>query len=80
MITNHVNEIPTVHGLADDNNKKLYTKTMTLWNNHYNLMFNVITVSEMKMRNMNIMHRKYLALEQYHYNYNTVTTITLSLQ
>ena len=32
----------------------------------------------MKMRNMtiiSIMHRKYLALQQYHNNYNTVTTI-----
>ena len=27
------------------------------------------------MRNMTIMHRKYLTLEQYHYNYNTVTVI-----
>ena len=32
---------------------------------------------------MTIMHRKYLALEQYHYNYNTVTitryTITVGV-
>ena len=34
----------------------------------------------MKMRNMtiiSIMHRKYLTLQQYHYNYNTVTIITV---
>ena len=29
----------------------------------------------MKMRNMTIMHRKYLALEQYHYNYNETPTV-----
>ena len=34
------NETPTVHGLAADNNNKLYTETMIfLWNNHYNLNF-----------------------------------------
>ena len=29
----------------------------------------------MKMRNMTIMHRKYLALEQYHCNYNETPTV-----
>ena len=37
----------------------------------------------MKMRNMAIMHRKYLALEQYHCNYNNshyhITTITVGV-
>ena len=36
------NETPTVRGLAADKNNKLYTETMIfLWNNHYNLNFNV---------------------------------------
>ena len=36
------NETPMVCGLAADNNNKLYTETMIfLWNNHYNLNFNV---------------------------------------
>ena len=34
----------------------------------------------MKMRNMTIMHRKYLALEQYHYSNTTTTTVIQSLQ
>ena len=33
----------------------------------------------MKMRNMAIMHRKYLALEQYHCNYKTVTITTITV-
>ena len=37
----------------------------------------------MKMRNMTIMHRKYLALEQYHCNYNNshyyITTIIVGM-
>ena len=36
------NETPTVRGLAADKNNKLYKETMIfLWNNHYNLNFNV---------------------------------------
>ena len=36
------NETPTVRGLAADNNKKVYMELMIfLWNNHYNLNFNV---------------------------------------
>ena len=36
------NETPTVRGLATDNNKKVYMELMIfLWNNHYNLNFNV---------------------------------------
>ena len=36
------NETPTVNGLAAEKNYKLYTETMIfLWNNHYNLNFNV---------------------------------------
>ena len=35
-------ETPMVRGLAADKNNKLYTETMIfLWNNHYNLNFNV---------------------------------------
>ena len=68
------NETPTARGLAADNNNKLYTETMIL----------CIGLSDNSIRNEDdkhtIMHRKYLALKQYHYNYNTVTTITLSLQ
>ena len=37
---NNNNETPTVRGLAADKNK-LYTETMILWNNHYNLNYNV---------------------------------------
>ena len=39
----------------------------------------------MKMRNMTVMHKKYLRLEQYHYNYNnshynnTITIITVGV-
>ena len=37
-----LNETPTVRGLAAEKNNKLYTETMIfLWNNHYNLKFNV---------------------------------------
>ena len=36
------NETPTVRGLAADNNNKVYMELMIfLWNNHYNLNFNV---------------------------------------
>ena len=36
------NETPTVRGLAAEKNNILYTETMIfLWNNHYNLNFNV---------------------------------------
>ena len=36
------NETPTVRGLAAEKNNKLYMETMIfLWNNHYNLKFNV---------------------------------------
>ena len=36
------NETPMVRGLATEKNNKLYTETMIfLWNNHYNLKFNV---------------------------------------
>ena len=39
---NNNNETPTVRGLAAEKNNKLYTETMIfLWNNHYNLNFNV---------------------------------------
>ena len=45
------NETPTVRGLAANNNSKLYTETMIfLWNNHYNLMFNV-GLSDISIRN-----------------------------
>ena len=35
------NETPTVRGLTADNNNKVYLELMILWNNHYNLNFNV---------------------------------------
>ena len=36
------NEAPTVRGLAADKNNQLYMETMIfIWNNHYNLNFNV---------------------------------------
>ena len=35
----YTNATPTVRGLTADNNNKLYTETMILWNNHYNLNF-----------------------------------------
>ena len=36
------NETPMVRGLAAEKNNILYTETMMfLWNNHYNLNFNV---------------------------------------
>ena len=39
---NNDNETPTVHGLAADNKNKVYMELMIfLWNNHYNLNFNV---------------------------------------
>ena len=34
----------------------------------------------MKMRNMTIMHRKYLALEQYHCNYNNTITVGVTAE
>ena len=38
----YINETPTVCGLATDNNNKVYMELMIfLWNNHYNLNFNV---------------------------------------
>ena len=38
----HHNETPTVRGLTTDNNNKVYMELMIfLWNNHYNLNFNV---------------------------------------
>ena len=37
-----MNETPMVRGLATDNNNKFYMELMIfLWNNHYNLNFNV---------------------------------------
>ena len=36
------NKTPTMHGFAADNNNKVYMELMIfLWNNHYNLNFNV---------------------------------------
>ena len=50
------NETPTVRGLAADNNNKLYTETMIfLWNNHYNLIFNV-GLSDNSIRNEDEKH------------------------
>ena len=41
-VTPYSNETPTVRGLAANKNNKLYTETMIfLWNNQYNLNFNV---------------------------------------
>ena len=42
-LVNLINKTPTVRGLAADKNNKLYTETIVifLWNNHYNLNFNV---------------------------------------
>ena len=86
VLSTCTNETPTVRGLAADNSNKLYIETMIfLWNNHYNLIFNV-GLSDKSIRNEDEKHDYHAwkifstRLEQYHYNYNTVTTITLALQ
>ena len=40
-IVTAMNETPTVRGLAANYDNKVYMETMILWNNHYNLNFNV---------------------------------------
>ena len=45
-----------MRGLTADNNNKLYTETMIfLWNNHYNLIFNV-GLSDNSIRNEDEKH------------------------
>ena len=55
--TRETSKTPMVHDLAANNNNKMYTETMILWNNHYNLIFNV-GLSDNSIRNEDEKHEK----------------------